>query len=59
MIGDIKLQAGKLAQYNQESKSKYLCPERMKIQQFSREIRDYLRFKSDFQRQVESSVGGE
>ena len=58
-MADINLQVGKMEQYNHESKSKGLCLEQMKMPQFNSAIRDYPRFKSDFQKQIQATVGGE
>lgn len=59
LVSNINLQAGKFPQYNKESKNTGLRLERMKMPQFSGDIKDYPRFKLDFQRQVESIVESE
>ena len=59
LMADINLQVGKMEQYKHESKSKGLCLEQMKMPQFNGDMRDYPRFKSDFQKQVQPTVGGE
>ena len=58
-MADINLQVGKMEQYKHESKSKGLCLEQMKMPQFNGAIRDYPRFKSDFQKQIQATVGSE
>ena len=47
LMADIDLQVGKMEQYKHESKG--LCLEQMKMPQFNGDIRNYPRFKSDFQ----------
>ena len=59
LMADINIQVGKMDQCKLENKSKCLRLERMKMPQFNGDIRDYPRFKSDFQKQVEPTVGGE
>ena len=59
LMADINLQVGKMEQYKHESKSKGLCLERMQMPQFNGDMRDYPRFKSYFQKQVQPTVGGE
>ena len=59
LMADINLHVGKMEQYKHESKSKDLLLEQMKMPQFNWDIRDYPRFKSNFQKQVKPTVGGE
>ena len=59
LMADINLHVGKMEQYKHESKSKDLLLEQMKMPQFNWDIRDYPRFKSNFQKQVQPTVGGE
>ena len=59
LMADINLQVEKMEQYKHESKSKGLRLKRMKMPQFNRDITDYPRFKSHFQKQVQQTVGGE
>ena len=58
-MADINLQVEKMEQYKHESKSKGLRLKRMKMPQFNRDITDYPRFKSHFQKQVQQTLGGE
>ena len=58
-MADINLQIRKKEKYKHESKSKGLRLKRMKMPQFNRDITDYPRFKSHFQKQVQQTVGGE
>ena len=59
LMADINLQIRKKEKCKHESKSKGLHLKRMKMPQFNGGIKDYARFKSDFQKQVQSTVGGE
>ena len=51
--------AADLEQLIKDESCRDLCLERMKMPQFNGDMRDYPRFKSDFQKQVQPTVGGE